>query len=87
MQVREKNVEGLTVGTVYRRGVQRVRQKALCTGEECEGYDSGQYVQERSVEGMTMGSMYRREVYDSRHYVQERSVKDMTMGSMYRREV
>jgi hypothetical protein len=46
VQVRERNVEGLTVGTMYRRGVQRVRKKALCTGEECEGYDNGQYVQE-----------------------------------------
>ncbi|CAI9542863.1 unnamed protein product [Staurois parvus] len=46
-----------------RRGVQRVQQWAVCAGEECRGYDSGQYVQERSAEGMTVGSMCRRGVW------------------------
>lgn len=31
---------------------------AVCTREECEQYDSRQYVQERSVEGMTAANMF-----------------------------
>ncbi|CAI9567487.1 unnamed protein product [Staurois parvus] len=52
----------MTVGSMYRR--------------ECEGYDSGQYVQNGVEGGMTVGSMYRSGVrrYDSGQYVQERRV-------------
>ncbi|CAI9557397.1 unnamed protein product, partial [Staurois parvus] len=65
----------MTVGSMYKRGMWRVWQWAVCTGEECGGYSSG--------------SMYRRGVwrvwqwaictgeecggYGSGQYVQERS--------------
>ena len=47
--VKERSVKGMTVGALYRRGVWRVWQWALCTEEEYKGYGKKHYVQERST--------------------------------------
>lgn len=94
--VQEMIVEGVTPGTVCKRGLWRVGELAVCAGEECVGYNSRHYVQQESVKGMTVGIMCRRGVWKVRHqeayakeeyggdnsrqYMQESNVEGVTAG-------
>lgn len=44
----------------------------VCTGDQCGGYDRGQYEHERRVKGVTVGSM------------SKRGALGVTEGSIYR---